>query len=467
MGNQKIIFLAFAFNALAAALSGCGGGEFKSKLVFTVPSDPNAGDSSPKATPLKVGSECASLGGAEWKNFDASSLAKNTDGTINAPHILCSPFQIASFADRLNSEPDQATFLAIRSTHFIVNADLDFSLIYVAGEPEFTIGTAGRVYSGELNGNGYSFLNFKLTRPTQDSVGLFYSLGNSSKISYLTLSGFDVEGANFVGALAGTSTASVSKLSVLDSTISGRTKVGGFFGTANGEILSSSINRVAVKGLMLVGGMVGQTYSIIIKESEVFGTEVTPLFSGNALSDFGGIIGQMNSSQILDSRTAGNTIIGSDKILVQNVGGLAGRTLNGTNTFPKIQNSYSANLQILGSSNVGGLVGSADSATTILSSFSANDSNSTQYGYIAGGGTLIASPTTASNLFYSDASSCGANICQPALNLEEIAKPLEHFFDPNNLPFQATAEYGGWSNSVWAFHLNTALPTLISIAGQE
>ena len=163
-------------------------------------------------------------------------------------------------------------------------------------------------YSAVLEGNGHAIRSLSVSG-TGDFAGLFGKLASGGVARNLALASVDVSGADKVGALAGRSAGSISKVSV-SGVVSGRKDVGGLVGYNEGSIRASSA-AVSVSGTANnVGGMVGSHGGSIIASYA----------SGDATSTgryVGGLVGN-HWGTITASYAAGDTTTGSD------AGGLVG-----------------------------------------------------------------------------------------------------------------------------------------------
>ena len=163
-------------------------------------------------------------------------------------------------------------------------------------------------YSAVLEGNGHAIRSLSVSE-TGDFAGLFGKLASGGVARNLALASVNVSGADKVGALAGRSAGSISKVSV-SGVVSGRNDVGGLVGYNEGSIRTSSA-AVSVSGeANNVGGLVGSHGGSIIASYA----------SGDAASTgryVGGLVGN-HWGTITASYASGDTTGGSD------AGGLVG-----------------------------------------------------------------------------------------------------------------------------------------------
>ena len=225
-----------------------------------------------------------------------------------------------------------------------------------------------------------------------------------------------INGLEKVGGLAG----DVSNTSVTDVHVSGEfdvqgSMIGGLIGNINVVSIINSSADVTIEDQFLAfhssGGLIGSSLNSIISNSNASSSIDT---RGN---NIGGLVGVQFSTTILNSNTSGS-IVGSENIggLVgnsqggsitnsfsnssvtkslsssENFGGLVGY-LNGTNT----QNSYATG-NVVGNINVGGLAGSASSAN-ITNSYATGDVRSEGFGSTKTGGLVGYLGATVSNSY--------------------------------------------------------------------
>ena len=170
------------------------------------------------------------------------------------------------------------------------------------------IGEEATPFTGNFNGQGFTISGLTINRPFEDYVGLFGDTDSGASINNVGLTGVNITGNDYTGALVGYNrSASVTK-SYSTGTVIGTDYVGGLFGV-NWDSVTNSYSAVNVTGGIRVGGLVG-----------------------------------LNLASVANSYSSGR-IIGSSQ-----VGGLVGN-----NTAP-INNSFSTG-SVSGPNYIGGLVG--------------------------------------------------------------------------------------------------------------
>ncbi|WP_460490181.1 BspA family leucine-rich repeat surface protein, partial [Belliella aquatica] len=178
---------------------------------------------------------------------------------------------------------------------------------------------------GDFGGQLNSIKGLKISRSSSNTIGLFAEIKESASVQDLLLYNASVNGSNGVGILAGNSSGVILRVGVSGS-VTGNSSVGGLVGT-----------------LVIEAGQQESPYI----ESSFANVQV------NAIADgAGGLVGYIaasNNAMILNSY-AKSSVIGSD-----NVGGLVGLADNSG-----IYRSYAAGLietNSTGAENVGGLIG--------------------------------------------------------------------------------------------------------------
>jgi hypothetical protein len=240
------------------------------------------------------------------------------------------------------------------------------------------------------------------TQPETNGIKIINTITSSSIIS-----GISVDSANYtnVGGIVGSTNETVSSSTVKNSTISGvGNNVGGIAGTqgllstfsidgvgsssgvlrseTSGKELSNlAVTETTVEGNSNVGGLVGVSTDQI-KESFVADTEVKVKSTSYYPSNLGGLVGNVQSGQILKSYSTANVMAsGADNVggLVgylagqvffgfstgvvegrENVGGLVGFSYTSTTETTNLENTFSKSPSVIGVRNVGGLVGRVD-----------------------------------------------------------------------------------------------------------
>jgi len=286
---------------------------------------------------------------------------------------------------------------------YILMNDLDLSALNWTA-----LGTPGsNTFSGSFDGNGHTIdgLTIDLTDVSSSyvSVGLFYGLV-SATIKDLTLSNIDIQVTVtdtdlYVGALAGTVEAEDGEVFLIDQvnvsgtmnvlynydTFEGHDRfVGGMIGYTIGDndaqyasLISNCIVSLeldvglyqhisgwyAYADSLSIGGYVGKASDVLFQSNVLEASTLT--FNQDLSTDgydgfgFGGMVGQYTTSTDFSQDDLaifdGNTIRSSSITGYSGIGGLLGTYYNIVNNT--IKNTNISDLEIIGSYNLGGVVG--------------------------------------------------------------------------------------------------------------
>lgn len=208
-------------------------------------------------------------------------------------------------------------------------------------------------FTGTLDGNGFVIDGLFINRPNESNVGLFGHIGISanngeSKISNLLLSNVNITGGQNTGALVGLVTGNVhtliEKSGVIGGTVNGSGNTGGLVGS-------------------LVGFRGVNNLNFAPKISESFANVLVIARSTSTnYRNFGGLVGSISNSIVLNSFAHGNIAAQAG---VANVGGLVGAVL--TNRMSSVQYSYATG-NVTGSTgtNLGGFIGLLENTTSTI-----------------------------------------------------------------------------------------------------
>jgi hypothetical protein len=222
----------------------------------------------------------------------------------------------------------------------------------------------GTRFTGHYNGQGFVIYNLTINRPNTNNVGLFGHIGvddNVTDISIhdLGLVNVNVSGARGVGALVGRVTANqhtiIEYTFARGGSVTGDGATGGLVGSNNSH--RSTANSDGYKPRI----------SKSFADLDVYWSEKV---SGDK---FGGIAGCNQKGVIINSYSRGSVNVDNRTAQlssVERVGGIAGCGLQRS----EIYYSYSASLINVPVSNptvtnVGGVVGTADGNTTVVSAY--------------------------------------------------------------------------------------------------
>jgi filamentous hemagglutinin family protein len=282
--------------------------------------------------------------GADWVIVDNNGTLDNSTGATGGTL----PFLTMEYSTEISNEHQlQLMSLDLREAYILVgNVAYDGAMWSVKGF--VPVGGSGSEFEGTFGGQGYTISNLTIDRPTQDYVGLFGLACDCTDISYVTLSGGSVTGADYVGALVGASSGSMT-FDVSDVNVTGYYNpsspttglyIGGLVGYYDGSGLFESSSSGAVRGYGDVGGLIGQ--------ADFFGIVQSVQASGNVhgVESVGGLIGA-SDGVVTDGYATGN-VTGTGRF----IGGLIGFNDNDGEIFDS-----SASGIVSGAAEVGGFVG--------------------------------------------------------------------------------------------------------------
>ena len=198
------------------------------------------------------------------------------------------------------------------------------------------IGTSSSPFTGELDGNHYDIFNLRIINPDQDYQGLFSSLSNAAIIQNLGMQNAEIQGVNYVGAVAGYAASSSSILNCnISGNICGNSNVGGISGYLKGSsqitVIQNCVVKGTVSGIENIGGITGNIAAV--SRSYMSG--------GRSYTDSepAHIINCINTASVKGH---------------ENVGGICGYAYSGG---AQIQNTYNTGSVYASELNAGGLYG--------------------------------------------------------------------------------------------------------------
>ncbi|ACI98370.1 MBG domain-containing protein [Rhodospirillum centenum] len=259
-----------------------------------------------------------------------------------------------------------------------------------------SVNNSPAVFTGSLDGRGFTISNLTLNPVGYNNVGLFSSIGSTGSVANLTLSngrmitGFPGTVTNGWGLLAGKSSGTVSNVTASGTINATRAStVGGLIGgLVGGTILNSStgVNITAGTQVTALGGLAGFTTGTS-RISDSFATGNISV--GNQTQRVGVLVGDSINLSLVNSYATGN--INGSGSGVQYVGGLVGLNNSGT-----VSDSYATGNITLGSASqrIGGLVGYSTgliSNTYATGNISLGGTNNQYIGGLVG---LLAQPTS-------------------------------------------------------------------------
>jgi filamentous hemagglutinin family protein len=311
-------------------------------------------------------------------NGDCDCLTKYTNSSDSAfaRHIK-GPFT----AYMLVNNADDLTTISSSAIDGLIGGN--FALGRNIDATGFT-GMANTTFNGLFDGNGGLAVNSTISNLTlssaqpSDSMGLFAFIGANGVVRNLNLANVNITaGANiqFIGALAGQNSGTISNVAVLSGTVNGSSftgiGAGGLVGQNLGTITGSSANVTVAVGdatsnsqLNMAGGLVASNLGTIT------GSFATGKVSGGAFSYAGGLVGQ--NGLICDCQFSGPGTITSSYATGDVSGGnngMGGGLAAFNSAGSTITQSYAKGaVSGSGSVQIGGLVGTNDTGATITSS---------------------------------------------------------------------------------------------------
>ncbi|MHC4087416.1 MAG: GLUG motif-containing protein [Planctomycetota bacterium] len=300
-----------------------------------------------------------------WENIPGEPIIPSFGGGSGEPN---DPYLIYT-AEQLNTI---GVVLCHLDKHFKLMADIDLS--GYAGTTFNIIGyqdssTNNKPFTGVFDGNGKRISGFTYSDTERDNIGLFGIVdGENAQIKRVILEDPNIEGSEYVGALAGyLGKGTIIECQVNGGKVIGYRCVGGLIGlNYEGTVCECRANIDVESDGHNIGGLIGANTSIV-KNSSVSGG--TAKVQGGFALNIGGLVGY-NSGEIDDSY-ATCSVLGYTY-----VGGLVGdNSSNG-----KIQNSYAMGA-VTGISEIGGLVG--ENAGLIFGCHATG--NITGWWYVVGG----------------------------------------------------------------------------------
>ncbi len=211
------------------------------------------------------------------------------------------------------------------------------------------IGDAKHPFKGIFDGRGYEICDLFISRPSEDGVGFFGSVGEAGAIKDIGVVNVSVVfGDDCVGGLVGYNRGTVSNC-YCTGNVTGDFQVGGLVGRNYGTV-GNSYSMGSVSGDGEVGGLVGGNEH---ERESIEGTVSNSHSSCRVTGTFdvGGLVGGSWGGTVNNSYSTGSVTGG------EYVGGLLGSS-RGT-----VSNSYSSG-NVTGYKRVGGLVGDNNGAVS-------------------------------------------------------------------------------------------------------
>ena len=188
-------------------------------------------------------------------------------------------------------------------------------------------------YAGTFDGNGKTITGLTVTTSDQ-YAGLFGCIGSGGTVQNVVLENVQINGANYVGGVAGWSYGKIENCSVSGS-VSGSgssSDVGGVVGYQMGGSITGCSSSATVKGTQRAGGMAGATNSGASLTGCYATGDVTLVSNDIGTCYAGGVVGNNGSSSTLKACYAWGSVTGSKSSGTVYVGGVTGSNDLGTLT---------------------------------------------------------------------------------------------------------------------------------------
>ncbi|MBT4789975.1 MAG: hypothetical protein HON90_00265 [Halobacteriovoraceae bacterium] len=329
-------------------------------------------------------------------------------GTTNDPYIIANKAQLLQIDDLCGGG-----FGTTCADHFRIIEDIN-----LAGETWSIIGDTVDPFTASFDCANNTISNLNLNLPTTDHVGFFGEIDSTGIVSNCTFLDATITGQNYVGTLAGGSLGSISNITISNTSVSGNGNyTGGLAGFAANSLLNSSVSGTVNSSGSSTGGIVGRTSGGTISNLSSSATVIANYMTGGvigntdnsnlsnltntgnitATTSVGGVLGSANgngTSVMSGLYSEGSITATGDSIGgligvswhpitnsfsaatvrgVNNVGGLVGLFSDDAADPETITNSYAIGDVYGSGSDVGGLVGQADSMVSISTSWASGD----------------------------------------------------------------------------------------------
>ena len=255
---------------------------------------------------------------------DCKSMVESGSGTVSDPYLI-----------KTREQLNNIKYGDLSANYKLVE---DIDLANAEWEP---IGNQCNPFTGNLNGNGCSIKNLKITSENSN-LGMFGFIVDGT-IENLNFVNVNIAGGSYTGALAGTGkSVSVRNCKMIGTNcINGQSYTGGLAG----KLENSTVSNCFVTGTITntnsyAGGLVGYVSGGSVSDSS---TKVN--ISGD--SDIGGLVGEANDTIFTKCYTTKTTLNAKGY-----VGGLIGNLLNAS-----VTKCYAAETTIIAEGYAGGLIG--------------------------------------------------------------------------------------------------------------
>lgn len=205
-------------------------------------------------------------------------------GTKDDPYKIYNPAQLNQVRN----------YTGKTDVYFTLGADIDLTSWIASNSPEQgwnPIGTDANPFKGTFSGNGHTIKGMSILRGSTDNVG-FFGVASDATISNLTIEG-SVNGASYVGILAGNFTGIIENCRAKGSVNGSSDCVGGLIGKSGNSDIKTCRADATVKGTDYVGGLIGYVLAGETSSNKA----IDNCFASGTVdgrSNVGGLIGAMD-----------------------------------------------------------------------------------------------------------------------------------------------------------------------------
>jgi hypothetical protein len=242
-------------------------------------------------------------------------------------------------------------------------------------------------FDGTFDGHGHEITDLVVQAANGKPAGLFGTLAETGEIRNVSVRDATLSGDTKVGAIAGESQGGLITQTNVTGTVSGQSNIGGIVGLNSDGRVNHSTADVAISGSGNVGGIVGaNTQGATVQHVEAH-TSVT----GSGLH-VGGIVGKNERSRILNVSSDGDVVVPDFALYVGGIAGSNHGVVAESSSTADISTEFNAaggivgknhgrivsstaSGDVVGSSIVGGAVGTNNGRGLVFKSAATGDVN--------------------------------------------------------------------------------------------
>jgi hypothetical protein len=249
-------------------------------------------------------------GGSGWVIVDTDGTLNNASGASGGTR----PMLEMEFSNTITNAHQLQLMAMILGGNYTLADDIDLSAVtktndvWMPSAGFVPIGSSTNHFTGRFDGQGHAISNVFINEPKTDYVGLFGYVDTSGSVSNVNIANGTVQGADYVGSLAGQNDGSIflaSSAADVTGTDSGDGStgyaIGGLVGANSGSINVSHASGKVV-GFGVVGGLAGADFANGMRQPVISNSYATGDVSSNATSNeianfdgadgLGGLVGQ-------------------------------------------------------------------------------------------------------------------------------------------------------------------------------